>query len=213
MPRKPAPTVVPFPRQPGAGERPAYEADFHAWAVEQAALLRAAAAAGGDPRGVPHEATSLDYANLAEELEGLANRDRRELRSRLGTIVEHLVKLEFSPATEPVPNWKNTVERERDEIDGILKDSPSLRGRVPDLLAKAAPWAVERALRELVAEGEREAAKQAAKVARAFVSGCHYADEQVLQRKWWPERQAAAPSRPRPDPERARGRAPRRGGA
>jgi hypothetical protein len=208
MPRNPAPTVVPFPHPPDAGDRPAraaYEADFHAWAVEQAALLRAAAAAGGDP--------SLDYEHLAEELEGLANRDRRELRSRLGTIVEHLVKLEFSPAREPVPNWRNTVERERDEIDGILGDSPSLRRTVPDLLAEAAPRAVERAVRGLTIYGEGEAAELAR---RASEIGSRYTEKRVLQRNWWPkrqERQAAAPSRPGPGPERPRGRAPGRGRA
>lgn len=190
---------------PDHSERPAadlYEQDFHAWAVGQATLLRGVGA-GGDPQGMLRELRSLDYANLAEELEGLANRDRRELRSRLGTIVEHLVKLEFSPARDPVPGWRNTVDREREEIGGILEASPSLRGEVPGLLAEAAPGAARRAVRELKARGEGETAE----LTRPSKVGSRYTDSQVLRRDFWPKRQPAAPS-PTPGDRRPRGRVP-----
>jgi hypothetical protein len=35
---------------------------------------------------------NLDVENLVEELEGLAGRDKRELKNRLRTLLEHLLK-------------------------------------------------------------------------------------------------------------------------
>jgi hypothetical protein len=63
------------------------------WAEAQAEGLRRAAEAGSN--------LPLDWYNLAEEIESLGRSQRRELRSRLATIIEHLLKLQFSPAMEP----------------------------------------------------------------------------------------------------------------
>jgi sugar (pentulose or hexulose) kinase len=60
-----------------------YGRDFVRWAEAQAAALRAAARAGA--------ILPLDWEHLAEEVEDLAQSQRRELRSRLGTILEHLL--------------------------------------------------------------------------------------------------------------------------
>ena len=57
---------------------------------------------------------ALDWDNLAEEIEGLARRHRRELASHIVTIIEHLTKLENSSASEPRRGWIDTVERERE---------------------------------------------------------------------------------------------------
>ena len=99
-----------------------YEQDFFAWALAQARVLRSA-------RDAIHHAElrntklqralqALDWDNLAEEIEGLARRDRRDLASRIVTIIEHLTKLENSSASEPRRGWIDTVEREREEVPG-----------------------------------------------------------------------------------------------
>jgi hypothetical protein len=68
--------------------------------------------------------------NIAEEIDALGKNQGRELSNRISVILLHLMKLEASPATEPRAGWRATVRRERSEIKRLLKDSPSLRGRV-----------------------------------------------------------------------------------
>ena len=104
-----------------------YEQDFVRWTEAQAAVLRRAAETKSN--------LPLDWLNLAEEVESLGRSQRRELRSRLATIIEHLLKLEYSPATEPRLGWIETIGRERREIERLLEDSPSLRGELEQALA------------------------------------------------------------------------------
>src|SRR5271154_4125624 len=88
-----------------------YDQDFHQWALDQARAvreLRDAAARPGAARTVRH---ALDWDNLIEELEGLAKGVRSELRSRLLTIIQHLVKLELSTAVDMRHGWEETVQR------------------------------------------------------------------------------------------------------
>jgi len=154
-----------------------YERDLNAWALAQAAALRAA---GGALARAEDQATdllrALDWDNLAEEIEGLARKDRRELSSRLSRIVEHLVKLEFSPTAAPRDGWIETVLRERAEIEAILEDSPSLRNSLPGLLAGRTEGAFRIAAKSLEAHGEAAAAAKA----RAGRLGAPYRLDEVL---------------------------------
>ena len=63
-----------------------YDRDFFAWSQEQGRLLTAGSAAG------------LDWKKLAEEIEGLGRSDRREITTRMGIILQHLLKWQFQPA-------------------------------------------------------------------------------------------------------------------
>jgi hypothetical protein len=56
-----------------------YDEDFLLWTEEQAAALRRAK--GSD--------LTLDWENLAEEIESLGKSDRRELRSQITRILRH----------------------------------------------------------------------------------------------------------------------------
>ena len=61
--------------RPEMTARADYEADFFAWTQEQARLLR------------DRDARGPDWENLAEEIELMGRRDRRELESRLRLIL------------------------------------------------------------------------------------------------------------------------------
>jgi len=54
-----------------------YDRDFYAWANEQAALLRAG------------RLTEADIENIAEEIESMGRREKRELVSRLTVLLLH----------------------------------------------------------------------------------------------------------------------------
>src|SRR3712207_4645170 len=103
-----------------------YEKDFVQWAEQQADALRRAARAGSNMQ--------LDWDNLAEEIESLGKSQRRELRSRIANVIEHLIKLDYSPALEPREGWAASVRRERQEIEALLEDSPSLRSDLDQIV-------------------------------------------------------------------------------
>lgn len=148
-----------------------YETDYHGWSLEQAAALRAAARSGSS--------LGLDFENLAEEIEDLAKRVRAELRHRLETIIEHLLKLEFSPARDPRAGWESTVRRSRREAARLLAENPSLRPLLPALAQDAsgiAPITAE----DLAGAGETVAA---AAVRR---HGGAYAEAELLG-DWFPD--------------------------
>ena len=71
-------------------ERSLYQTDYYAWTRQQAAELRALAARRVDSK--------LDLENLAEEVESLGRSDLNTVRSQVRRIIEHLLKLEHSPA-------------------------------------------------------------------------------------------------------------------
>ena len=123
-----------------------YEEDFVRWTEEQSRALRAAAKLGTN--------LPLDWENLAEEVESLGASQRRELRSRLAVILEHLMKLEHSPAIDPRTGWMDTISRERLNIEDLLKDSPSLGNEVASMLRQLKPRVARLASASLFGYGE-----------------------------------------------------------
>ena len=86
----------------------------------------------------------------------MARKDKRELANRLATVIEHLTKLQHSPARAPRDEWMETVTLSRREIRGILRDSPSLRREVLELIAREARDAVDDAAQQLFAPGKQQ---------------------------------------------------------
>jgi hypothetical protein len=105
-----------------------YDQDLVLWSEAQARALRAAAGAGWN--------TPIDWENVAEEIESLGRSERHALASHIAVVIEHLLKLQVSPAQEPVRGWRDTIRRARREIERRLKDSPSLRREVPGIIAE-----------------------------------------------------------------------------
>ncbi|MGD0104878.1 MAG: DUF29 domain-containing protein [Rhodopila sp.] len=147
-----------------------YDNDFVLWSEHQAELLRRRAAGelGND--------TDLDWPNIAEEIESLGQSERSELRSLIGTVIEHLIKLEASPAIEPRNGWKDTIDRARDDIDLLMKDSPSLRRFVGEMVADGIRRAGRRAARSLERFGEQSLVE---------IDSLTFTEEQVLG-EWLP---------------------------
>ena len=128
-------------------DRAGYEQDYYLWSQEQANALRAAARAGAN--------LPVDWENVAEEIESLGRSDRREIASRIGTIIEHLLKLQSSPAVEPRAGWESTIARERQVISDLLDESPSLRRDVGSLVQQQMTKERRLVARELASRSER----------------------------------------------------------
>ena len=146
-----------------------YETDFFRWTQEQAALLRQ----------VPGERINLpiDWHNTADEIEDMGRRDLHSLHSRIRLILEHLLKLEHSPAVDPRPNWIDTIDRYRDEIEDVLRESPSLRGRLAESWAGSYVRARRTAVKGLARDGVR---------AEAVPTEPACTMDQALDPDWWP---------------------------
>lgn len=123
-----------------------HDTDFLAWTRDQAEALRAAGRAGTN--------LPLDWERLAEEIEDLGRQLQFQLKNRLATVIEHLLKLQHSPAARAHAGWRRTVRRTRDEIAGLLEDNPSLRREVPALIAAVAPRTAKRVAIDLLERRE-----------------------------------------------------------
>ncbi|HLB97555.1 MAG TPA: DUF29 domain-containing protein [Acetobacteraceae bacterium] len=116
-----------------------YDTDIVLWSERQSGLLRRRAA------GELVNEAELDWSNIAEEIESLGRNQARELASRLAAVILHLMKLQASPASDPRAGWRDTVQEQRDEIDRLLLDAPTLRGRIPAIIARELERARHRA--------------------------------------------------------------------
>src|SRR3546814_1610136 len=81
-----------------------YDTDFYAWTKAQADRLRRLEATRAN--------LDLDLPRLAEEVEDLGKSERNTLRSHLRRIIEHCLKLEWSPATDPRGSWRLSIRSE-----------------------------------------------------------------------------------------------------
>jgi len=100
-----------------------YDRDFYAWSEEQSRLLRAGNTA------------QLDWENLAEEIATLGRSEKSEIRSRLRVILIHLLKWQFQPDGRGA-SWAGSLLEQRDQLDQVLADSPSLKQYPQAVLAR-----------------------------------------------------------------------------
>jgi hypothetical protein len=116
--------VEPNPRSESVMLAPSlYEADFYAWTLEQAALLR------------DQQWTQVDLSNLIEEIESLGRQQRQELRNRLSVLIGHLLKWEYQ-SQHRSRSWLATLRIQRMDISELLEDNPSLKTYLEEALQK-----------------------------------------------------------------------------
>lgn len=73
--------------------------------------------------------SSVDWENLLDELESMGKSEKRSLLSLLTRLLEHLLKLAYwdSEREYNVNKWKSKITTFRNQIQKLLKDSPSLK--------------------------------------------------------------------------------------
>lgn len=119
-----------------------YDADFHAWALDQARALR-------DPS---RRANSVDWENVAEEIESLGISQYRACASAVERILEHFLKIEFLRAAEPIRHWRKEISNFRLDLERDL--SPSIAAQLSTALDRPFSFARRRVLADLEAREE-----------------------------------------------------------
>ncbi|GBE97412.1 hypothetical protein NIES298_16600 [Microcystis aeruginosa NIES-298] len=101
-----------------------YDSDYQLWLENTINQLRQ-----GDFKGV-------DWENLLEELADLGKSERRALESLLTRLLEHLLKLTYwqSQRDYNQAGWKKEIRNFRIQIKKILKESPSLKLYLREIL-------------------------------------------------------------------------------
>jgi Domain of unknown function DUF29 len=146
-------------------------ADVLAWSVEQAGLLRRRAT------GELVNDNALDWPNIAEEIESVGNSERSVLRRHIATVLEHLIKLQASPAVEPRNGWKASVLHARVGIRRTLRGSPSLGREAAAMIAEETLDAQQVVAETLAIFGKKPI---------VAIEGLAFTEEQVLG-PWFPD--------------------------
>ncbi|MEX8517876.1 MAG: DUF29 domain-containing protein [Leptothrix sp. (in: b-proteobacteria)] len=114
-----------------------YEQDVVAWAMEQAALLRAG------------KLSAIDIEHIAEEIEDVAKSEQRELARRMAVLLAHLLKWQQQPERRG-SSWTSTIRVQRKALARALRTTPSLTASLsdPDWLEGTWDDAVSKAIEE-----------------------------------------------------------------
>ena len=139
-----------------------YETDFVEWTEQTVQLIRS------------RQFERVDWENVIEEIESLGRSDRRELKSRLEVLLQHLLKWQYQPNLRS-GSWQNTIDEQRNRITDLLQESPSLKPYPEEVLA------------ESYRRGRKAASNETELPLDLFPSECPYSITQVLDAEFLPE--------------------------
>ena len=112
-----------------------YDQDFYGWTVEQVALLQ------------NKQFDQIDWEHIIEEIDSMGKAERNQLRNRLTVLLMHLLKWQYEPSRRST-SWVQTIREQRRAIPRLIKENPSLKSSLADLLLDAYSNAVEDAADE-----------------------------------------------------------------
>lgn len=139
-----------------------YDTDFHAWANQQAALLRAG------------KLSQADVAHIAEEIESMGRTEKRELISRLTVLLLHLLKWRQQPERRG-RSWSASIRVQRRDVARLIADNPSLKSSLDQCVADAYGDAVIKASAETDLPEE------------TFPTTCPWSVDRMMTEDFWPE--------------------------
>ena len=140
---------------------PLYERDFAEWCAQQSALLENPAL------GTP------DWANIREEIDGLAARDRKQLQDGIVRVIDHLLRMDRARTSDPVGDWQQTIWDQQIRIEVLLDQSPSLHGQIGGIIEHGFPRARESALQSFAEDRQAD-------IAAAMPDTCPYEIDEIL---------------------------------
>ncbi|ASC72512.1 hypothetical protein XM38_034700 [Halomicronema hongdechloris C2206] len=91
-----------------------YDQDYVLWLEATVDLLRQG------------KLEQIDIPSLIEELEDMGRSEKRALESNLEVLLRHLLKYQYQPERRS-NSWRFTILEQRDRIERLFRDSPSLK--------------------------------------------------------------------------------------
>jgi hypothetical protein len=120
---------------PDTPVRADYARDVYTWSQEQARLLREG------------RWDAIDRDNVAEEIESVGRTEFSRLESALRVLMLHMLKWDHQPERRS-RSWRASIAEQRLRLRNVLTDSPGLRPRIAEAIARAYERARLRAVRE-----------------------------------------------------------------
>ncbi|CBN56919.1 conserved hypothetical protein [Kamptonema sp. PCC 6506] len=139
-----------------------YNTDFVAWTEKTVHLLRT------------EQFKQVEWEAVIEEIESLGKSERRELKSRLEVLLQHLLKWQFQSSLRS-SSWRNTIDEQRNRIEDLLLDSPSLNP------------ALEEVLGECYRRGKKAATNETELPLVTFPTECPYTIDEILDADFFPD--------------------------
>jgi hypothetical protein len=139
-----------------------YERDFCLWLEQQAALLSEG------------RFDELDLANLIEEIEAMARKDKKAIKSNLVVLLTHLLKHQFQPEQRS-SGWRGSIVEHRRRLRDDFEESPSLGPYAAEVFARA------------YTDAREQASAETGLPLRAFPRSSPYTLEQALDPGFLPD--------------------------
>lgn len=139
-----------------------YERDFYAWALCTRAALSC------------KDWDKLDLKNLIDEVDGLVRGETSAAVSSMRLIFSHLLKWIYQPEKRTA-SWLGTIERERQNLEYMLEESPSLAREQESLFQLAYKRA------------RKEASRETGLNIKLFPESPRFSYQDALAENWLPE--------------------------
>ncbi|TGE02741.1 DUF29 domain-containing protein [Methylobacterium nonmethylotrophicum] len=127
--------------------------------MEQAAALRAG------------NLSVIDRENLAEEIESLGRSELKSLVSAWRVVLLHMLKVDYQPERR-TRSWALSIRDQRDEAADVLTDSPGLKSRLDEAMARAYRGA------------RLDAARETGLPLQTFPETCPYTRDEMITRDY-----------------------------
>jgi hypothetical protein len=112
-----------------------YEADYLQWLESNLQQLRQG------------NYEQIDWENLLEEIEAMGRSEKRSLKSNLIVVLLHLLKWQYQPEKRS-GSWERSIIEHRRRIKEALKESPSLKSYLTNILDESYTDSVKQAKAE-----------------------------------------------------------------
>jgi ribosome modulation factor len=138
-----------------------HEQDFYGWALEQAELLRL------------QRFEEVDWVNVIEEIADLGRSEYRALVSTLEQLTWHLLKWQYQPDGRS-NSWRMSIVNQRLQLERLLDDSPGLKSRLEEAIAKGYKY------------GRKGASQETELPLPTFPETCPYSWKQIADDSFFP---------------------------
>ena len=145
-----------------------YEEDEHLWKLQSAQQMRKLASVQ-----IFDEYRKL-FQESANYLEEMAKSDQRALEGYTKVVLLHLLKKDYQPEKEG-NSWIKSINNSRRKMEKLLRDLPSLKNKIKNIIDSA------------YKDARKEASEETLLELATFPKKCPYNPDQILDDKFFGE--------------------------